>query len=116
MQINSILMKNFNKKIDGIIDSGDGYIKFFDGTMICYGSITTQNNSYVSLIFPKAFISIPSLTLTCVTSDDTFVKVAVAKNLEKTGVAVACMYARLGQSFEAFGGEFVKYIAVGKWK
>lgn len=116
MQINSILMKNFNKKIDGIIDSGNGYIKFFDGTMICYGSITTQNNSYVSLNFPKAFIDIPSLTLTCVTSDDNFVKLALAKELNKSGVSVACMYGRLGEVFTNFGKEIIKYIAIGRWK
>ena len=109
-------MINGSMIIEKITNDNGTAIKFEDGTMICYGSITTQNNSYVSFNFPKAFISIPSLTLTCVTSDDTFVKVAVAKNLEKTGVAVACMYARLGQSFEAFGEEFVKYIAIGNWK
>lgn len=116
MQINNIFLKEILNKIDGIIDSKNGYVKFIDGTMICYGSIETKNDSYTDVSFPENFIDIPSINLMCVTSDENFVKLALAKELNKSGVSVACMYGRLGEVFTNFGKEIIKYIAIGRWK
>ena len=45
----------------GISESGNGYIRFNDGTQICYGTI---NNAYhlTTITYPKPFLSMPCVT------------------------------------------------------
>lgn len=59
---------NFQKKNgemisigSGIAESGDGYIRFNDGTQICYGTI--KNAYHLTMIaYPKPFLSMPCVT------------------------------------------------------
>ena len=46
-----------------IEESGEGYIRFSDGTQICYGRFWNVSNSSI-INYPKPFISDPALTLT----------------------------------------------------
>ena len=71
---------NYNKSnvyvpLANIIESGDGYIRYSDGTQICYGSFTgvnsglKHNQSNIETVacesritFPKFFTAIPAVT------------------------------------------------------
>lgn len=52
----------------GIAESGEGYIRFSDGTQICYGAIS---NAYCGTIiwYPKAFSAMPYATFSYINND-----------------------------------------------
>ena len=107
--------------LQNIAESGDGYIKYSDGTMICYGSssgTSTTSHFYQYLYrlaenliinFPATFSEIPVVTLTpdytngifaCPTNEIT------VSQIKFTPIKAT----NSGNSYT------VHYIAIGKWK
>ena len=51
----------------GIAESGEGYIRFSDGTQICYGSISNAYNGTI-IRYPEAFSAMPYITFSYISS------------------------------------------------
>ena len=102
-------------------DSANGYCKFPDGTLICWGQVIVRSSyqswgaMYVTdvnpnVTFPAPFLSVPALSVTCtekvsgiiVNTNYTATKwnqVAIMRQNSGTNLAVP-----------------LSYIAVGRWK
>lgn len=117
MQINDKLIKT-------IVESGTGYIRFGDGTQVCYGSATPSavpNNNVCtgSGTFAKSFITTPTViaglsgTLSNASNELTI-------NVKISGITTTNFSFSEQSSSGAFGTEArrltVQYIAIGKWK
>ena len=104
-----------------VVDSGTGYVKYGDGTMICYGNKTdnaTENSDYWGycrridhwdVTFPVAFISTPSIS--AIGSYQAIISV-VTSNLSATGVRVTLLTTTSDSGLACTRS----YMAVGKWK
>lgn len=115
---------------NSIIDSGTGYIKYSDGTMICYGNVegtTSQYNQWEAGLvftnainfsnFPVAFISTPvvSINMNEVQGGDiAWVMPGFQGNNTSTTNAGSFSLCR-PSSFNNFHYD-VDYVAIGKWK
>ena len=105
-------------------DSNDNgnYIKFYDGTMICYGDKygTTTLVDYwsqfkrgqVSITFPQTFISTPSVNVS-VKNAETFAQLSMAADDITTSGFTAKVFKP--NSASSTGVNF-SYISIGKWK
>ena len=119
-------MNLFNEKIiSQIIESGSNsngnYVKYADGTMICYGRIyddITINNVYTPgvyymtkrLTFPKTFIDIPTITITPLNLNN-----LLSSNIYSISSSAVDLFV---YSFKSLTGiaTRINYIAIGKWK
>ena len=111
---------------NGLMQSGSNangsWIKFADGTMICYfnGAIipSTPNNEYtdIEFTFPIPFISTPTV-IPSLTSDSTdynmghYTISAPTQKLTLSGFAV-----RFFNNTGSNRSPSISYIAIGKWK
>lgn len=112
------ITKNKND-IANIIESGTGYIKYSDGTMICYGQITKSSTSFsawaniyggvqtVNNAFPKQFIDIPVVTIT---SNNLGAVYEMSVDESKI-ISLSLLRATTSN-----GSLTANYIAIGKWK
>lgn len=103
-----------------IIDtSSSNYIKFKDGTQICYGTVTCRysNNNYMGtdVTFPKEFTNTPIVVVTRYHNDNsynnTFHTIKVS-TVDRTKCTIW-----IGSSKGEFGSNWiinVNYIAIGK--
>lgn len=98
----------------GIDSSGTGWIRFSDGTQVCYGTFSNDRTTN----FPKAFNASPSVTVSAVGYDsDTYNGVGGVASLNDRDVSAEYFRGGLTKtymtSFEYSSGN---YIAVGRWK
>lgn len=92
----------------------NAYIKFKDGTMICYGSVTCPaSQNYIGKEFPLAFTDIPMICLT--------------NNYNNSQKIIASVGSTTNSKFDVYPIDIVtnncptvssviRYIAIGKWK
>lgn len=118
MKINDKLTQN----LQNIVESGDGYIKYSDGTMICYGSTSgsSTNTDYwgqfvrtddkLSIDFPQNFISTP---IVCATSNYEGGTVSIMTSAITVSSFKFIILKIKGATQTNYG---LKYIAIGKWK
>ena len=110
-------LENLIKKIT-IVDSGNGYIKFGDGTMVCYGSSTTQNCSPGATVFgislPQTFIN-NSYTVSLSRSDGGANYASTLERILSKGNYYFEIYVWNDNQNVANSLQF-DYIAIGKWK
>lgn len=102
-------------------DSGTGYCKMPDGTLICWGeenSGAIPANSYTSVVvtFPVSFISPP--TVTCVTK---YPATVAARYFQSAIYSVTATYTELTAvntytSAVTAGTHFINWMAIGRWK
>lgn len=122
-----IVQDGTNKKVakstiaNSIVESGTNYVKYSDGTLICYennNNPATENADYWSwcrridhwnVTFPVQFISPPSIT-----ASGTYQAIisVVTSNLSETGVTITL----LTNSTSSSSNCRRNYIAIGKWK
>lgn len=109
------------KAVNNAFESGTGYIKYVDGTMICYGeysfSAQTLSDYYnfckltpsINVTFPKQFKETPTITISSKMFQmfSTFVD-SVNNSSFKFRGCYPSIYSSLGGVIE--------YIAIGKWK
>ena len=127
-EIKSVVNNNANELSDVIV-SGTGtngsYIKFTDGTMICYGTMTIPGGTWTAsgsgyfvdktglgLQFPEAFVSVPSVTATC-TNDGIYC--IVASLIVSATAITGGSFARFTQANSSYS-MIIYYQAIGKWK
>ena len=120
----NLLQTNVENAINGVIESGDGYIKFGDGTMICYeniefsiGTMTQQgsfwryDNANLSISFAKSFVSKPNIVATVVAGNYASLLYVINCTNEKiTQLNVLTLANASNQRTN------INYIAIGKWK
>lgn len=123
VQINQKLLEETNKKISNIVKSGDGYLKYNDGTLICYGTsdITAQvtnpwGSSYYGNVknnptFAQEFISPPTINANIRTTGNLALVAGISTSTKKITAVFLITFA----SQSAYTGK-LDWIAVGKWK
>lgn len=109
------------------IEMGDGYIKFYNGTMICYGrekftnvNVTTDywsflnRTPYFNCTFKKTFIDIPIMSLyyTSNASGD----ISIANSTTPTTTTTGNFTILVNKSSTNARDFEVHYIAIGRWK
>lgn len=116
---------NLSNLINSIIDSGSNengnYIKFSDGTMICWASIaktfttsqhpnvyyTSSADGFPSFMFPQNFISTPSIEVT-----NKGVNWCSVYDSNNTGFSIVVYSVAARTSVSST----FDYVALGKWK
>mgnify|MGYP001853675476 CR=1 FL=1 len=120
----NLLQTNVENAINGVIENGEGYIKFGDGTQICYGNIAfdigtmTQQSSFwrydnanLSISFPTSFVSKPLIVATVVAGNyGSLLYVINCTNEKITQLNVLTLTNASNQRTN------INYIAIGKWK
>lgn len=105
-------------------DSGNGYCKMQDGTLICWGEFTTNRSQYsvtvngamyaatadVNISFPKEFVSIPSLSM--LSADNSCPVMYCVTTVSK----IATMQVQRHVNNGPPDGATWRYIAIGRWK
>lgn len=125
-KINAVGMNDLENRIyDGtVIENGEGYIKFGDGTMLCYGNIgfnigtMNQKNPFwqyqddnLSISFPKPFVSKPIISGTVVAGNYASILYVINCSQEKiTQINILTLSDASNQKTN------INYIAIGKWK
>ncbi len=105
------------QKINGMIESGSNengsYIKFSDGTLICYNNYfsCSANSVNIHLEFPFSFKNNPTVILTNVYSVSPDINWAVGH----TDLLGFDAYPRLNNNV-ANENSLANYIAIGRWK
>lgn len=107
----TIIKGNIKLNGDFIVESGTNYIKFYDGTMICYGKDTGVNGGQKTVYFPEDFNEIPFFVATVDQLTTAYQITAQYGNLTKTSVDVEIHYGATDIGANAF-----TWIAIGKWK
>ena len=122
----------FNGKsieLNNIVESGDNYIRFSDGTQICYGQLSVPNTTYSSngyyhrrTAYPKTFDALK----TTVVANINYVQPTSLSNIVKANFSImACGSASSrdiwvevynGNSESVTASVYVNYIAIGRWK
>ena len=109
-------------KIEKVMnDSGSGYCKMPDGTLICWGHVIVRSSyqswgaMYVTdvnpnVTFPVPFLSAPALSVTCSEQVSGVIVNAVCTATKWNQVAI------MRQSSGTDYSTPLSYIAVGRWK
>ena len=96
-----------------VASSGTGWVRFSDGTQMCWGSSTMRYGDSISITFPQAFKSSPSVTATYTESGDMQVYFKATK---VTATAVTLYKSQIGGSSVAGANYAFCWTAVGRWK
>lgn len=119
------LNNNFNE-CNNIIESDSNangnWIKYSDGTMICYGikSGTTTMHDYwsqfertdtLSITYPQTFYATPTTTITLNNLGGGEVSCYLMSNSTTN-----CQFQELKADGSSYDGYSVNYIAIGRWK
>lgn len=91
------------------VEPNGTYIRFADGTQICWGGVTSSSAGHVTWTFPAAFISPPRFQGTALASANG--RIVVYSNMTET----ACQVGVYGTSNTALDGIFASTMAVGRW-
>lgn len=96
-----------------IVQSGtnsDGsYVRFADGTQICWGGVTSSDTADVTWTFPIEFVSNPGLSAVCLAAANA--RIPVYANLGTTSVGVG-VYTTSNARVASI---FCQLMAAGRW-
>ena len=101
-----------------LIDSGTNYIRFSDGTQICWGE-NVGNAAYgrVGVAFSKPFIFKPSLNITAVIEDILwYISDATSPVFKTISDIGSCYYGLTTTGFGLQSCSTHSWTAIGKWK
>ena len=116
-------------ELNNIVESGNNYIRFSDGTQICYGQLSISNTMYSSngyyhhrVAYPKTFDALPAT----VVANINYVQPISLSNTVKANFSImACgssssrdiwVEVYNGNSESVKASVYVNYIAIGRWK
>lgn len=118
---------NIENAINSVVESGSNtngnYVKYADGTMICYGSLVVDITFNAwgniaggdwdgSFSFPKAFTSTP--VLSCTNADAMFASPVTRCIASKSAITRISLLRPSVQSSPL--SITINYLAIGKWK
>ena len=116
------LIENNSKKIEDIIESSTNYIKFADGSMICYETISKNvsltdywsqlKKGLTSITFSQKFISIPLVNVGLVDAEK-LAQLSISADSVNTSGFTAIVFKP--NAVTNTGIKF-SYIAIGNWK
>ena len=92
----------------GIDSSGTGWIRFSDGTQVCWADCGNDSSKFY-VTFPKSFLDIPVISLGAVGPDGSKA-LAYVDSSTKVGATIIPGWSTWNKTIG------VKYIAVGRWK
>lgn len=103
-------------------ENAGNYIRFADGTQICYGRATVDsyhNGNVMSKLinFPKTFIEMPLVTCTIETTNNSLTDTGL--NTKVSGVSTTSFTAWIHTYHAGLSSTYtrpVSWIAIGKWK
>ena len=110
--------------VNGIVESGSNYIKFYDGTLICWSSKNVTSNittSYGNMYrgasavsfenYQKPFVSIPTVIVYVNGANSAIAMNWTDRTLNNPGEQMLVLpISKEGQTY------VISYIAIGKWK
>lgn len=98
----------------GIDSSGTRWIRFSDGTQVCYGTFSDDRTTN----FPKAFNAHPSVTVSAVGyNSDNYNGIGGVASLNDKYVSAEYFRGGLTNTYlTSFRSSSGNYIAVGRWK
>lgn len=85
------------------------YIRFADGTQICWGGVTSSSAGHVTWTFPAAFTAAPRIQGTALAAANGLIVVY------SNATATAADFGVYGTSNTALDGIFASVMAVGRW-
>ena len=94
---------------------GNGYIKYGNGLLICYGTTSISSNGYATINFPVAFATKDSYTLMASAkyiSSSTSTSNTVTVQNNSASLAYVYMRDRSGAQLDNM---YANYIAIGYW-
>lgn len=103
--------------INSIVESGSNangdYIKYADGTMICWGAKQTG-----TITFAETFISTPKMIVSVNNAQNNFMHVAQGSASSGSAGALVATYQSIGSTnaWAIDNSVYINYIAIGKWK
>ena len=102
----------------GIEESGSDYIRYVDGTQICWGSGNGVSGSFKSNGFTKPFISAPKVTASYQGNQTgLYIYIAVVGEVSTTACNIGVWFIeKSNMSNSGLGTDPFNYIAIGKWK
>lgn len=122
-EVNAPSIAAVKEKIRNIIESGDGYIKYSDGTMICYGEYTGTSELFdyfgwcirtaenINITFKKEFLSAPMVTIT--PRYNSYIFSIAINQISATGFKFTGLKPSGARSSNYIN---MNYMAIGKWK
>ena len=115
--------------LNNITESGNGYIRFSDGTQICYGFYTpwiekdqTSNRASASFNYAKPFCNLPVCNVSRqlgISEDSNLALISENYRIDRIiSNYVHCTYdmVHTNSNFFEYGNYNVSYIAIGRWK
>lgn len=114
--------------LSNIVESGDGYIRYSDGTQICYGTFGIGNRTYspngyarYDLIYPKTFDALPAAGFANI---DNVQPTSLSTKVKANFSIMSCggsssdlfIYVYNGNSESVKAYVYLNYIAIGRWK
>lgn len=107
-----------------VYESGDGYIKYSDGTMICYGTYAESSTSYSDYYSTLGISGSKKITLPQKFKDTNYrVEITplifgnISANVDSKTVSTISIRVFTHRQYSSYGsGISVDYIAIGKWK
>ena len=104
-----------------LYESGADYIKYQDGTMICWGTkaVPTNHNSNgsVSADFPQTFSSAPTVFLTLKTNNNIAARYVFINVSTSTTTATTILWRNIatGSTGQDYSPD-ANWLAIGQWK
>lgn len=107
--------------INGIIESGSNsngnWIKFSDGTMICYGTGKGKNDTTNIVTFAVPFINNEyKVSSFIVSTDEHYIRTVQIKEKTAATMEIYLQWFQMGTTSAGLGADTFDYIAIGRWK
>jgi len=106
-----------SSELSKIVESGVGYVKYEDGTMLCYGTGQGSTSGGNTVSFEQPFYNIKpsvSLSIIAIGQGDTnmYATKLFARELDRINVIVV----RNDGNSNYFSNKYFTYMAIGRWK
>lgn len=102
--------------INGIVESGSNengnYVKYIDGTMVCYGVAEVYNDGWSTVYYPVEFISQPTVIASVASGSSETTTIVTAK---LSGISTTTFRTSAVIS-SGYTSALINYIAIGKWE
>lgn len=115
-QVNAYSCNYLNNKI--ISESGNDYIRYSDGTQICWGNSTGVDGGVRTVTFPKPFKTntTPNVIANSQQNSANYVIHCQVGTISNTDFGCRIFYQSSSGGGWGVGGNAFHYVAFGKWK
>ena len=93
-------------ELNNITESGSGYIRFSDGTQICYATYQHNNELSTEVSFPRSFLNSVHVIATPIDYNDEAETIVNIQSLNEYEF----------KSYSNSQNAIISYIAIGRWK